>query len=63
MTNKVVSRWLDGVEDFDAAVFGINAAEALVLDPQQRIILEVRVAKLQSDSGGATNCEVCLQGS
>src|SRR5687768_11107505 len=27
-------------EMFDAAFFGINAAEALVLDPQQRLFLE-----------------------
>ena len=32
---------MDGVEDFDAACFGIHPSEALVLDPQQRIMLEV----------------------
>ena len=35
-------RYLEGVEDFDAAVFGISPAEALVLDPQQRLMLEAR---------------------
>ena len=30
-----------GVEEFDAAVFGIHPSEALVLDPQQRLMLEV----------------------
>ena len=34
-------RYLHDVEKFDAAVFGITPAEALVLDPQQRLMLEV----------------------
>ena len=29
------------VELFDAAVYGVSASEALVLDPQQRLMLEV----------------------
>ena len=28
------------VENFDAACFGIHASEALVMDPQQRLMLE-----------------------
>ncbi len=34
-------RFMDGVENFDAACFGIHASEALVMDPQQRLMLEV----------------------
>ena len=33
-------RWLDGVERFDAAAFGIGVLEALLIDPQQRLMLE-----------------------
>lgn len=32
---------MNGVEEFDAAAFGIHPSEALVLDPQQRLMLEV----------------------
>jgi acyl transferase domain-containing protein len=32
---------MSGVEDFDAATFGILPSEALVLDPQQRLMLQV----------------------
>jgi amino acid adenylation domain-containing protein len=31
---------LDGAERFDAAFFGINPAEAAIIDPQQRVLLE-----------------------
>ncbi|MFI7003376.1 SDR family NAD(P)-dependent oxidoreductase [Nocardia sp. NPDC050175] len=33
--------FLDGAGDFDAALFGISPREALVMDPQQRQLLEV----------------------
>lgn len=37
-------RFMNGVEDFDAASFGIQPSEALVLDPQQRLMLQVIAA-------------------
>lgn len=33
--------FLDGVEGFDAGAFGIAPSEALLIDPQQRLMLEV----------------------
>lgn len=41
---------LDGIEDFDAALFGYTPAEAALVDPQQRIFLEVAWAALE-DAG------------
>ena len=38
---------LDGVEQFDAAYFGIPAREATMLDPQQRLMLELSVSALE----------------
>jgi acyl transferase domain-containing protein len=35
-------RFLKDVEDFDAVLYGVSLSEAAVLDPQQRLILEVR---------------------
>jgi acyl transferase domain-containing protein len=32
---------MNGVDQFDAACFGIQASEVLVMDPQQRLMLEV----------------------
>ncbi len=33
--------FLDGAADFDAAFFGVSPREALAMDPQQRVMLEV----------------------
>jgi len=41
---KVYTRWggfLDAIDHFDAALFGISQAEAEAMDPQQRVLLEV----------------------
>ncbi|KAK3254043.1 hypothetical protein CYMTET_36729, partial [Cymbomonas tetramitiformis] len=44
------AHWLADVEWFDSAFFGISAAEALELDPQQRVLLEVSYDSL-ADAG------------
>ena len=33
--------WLDNVAEFDASLFGITAPEAELMDPQQRLVLEL----------------------
>ena len=38
---------LDNVEQFDAAYFGISAREATMLDPQQRLMLELCTSALE----------------
>jgi len=38
---------LDGVDAFDAAAFGIPPARAAVLDPQQRVLLELAVGAME----------------
>ena len=41
---------LDGIENFDAAFFGMSAREAQLTDPQQRVFLECAYAALE-DAG------------
>ena len=43
--------FLDGVADFDPAVFGISLAEAVLVDPQQRLLLE---CTLEAVAAGAS---------
>lgn len=41
---KTYTRWgafLDGLRTFDAGLFGVSPREAIMLDPQQRMLLEV----------------------
>lgn len=48
--NYMPAGYLEGVAAFDAAAFGLSAAEAEALDPQQRVGLEVAVDAL-ADAG------------
>src|SRR5688572_1204958 len=52
---KSVSQWggfLDDVRGFDAAFFGISPAEAAVMDPQHRLLLEMAYEALESAGYG-----------
>lgn len=39
---------VDGIEQFDAEFFGLSAAEARLIDPQQRVLLELAQGALDS---------------
>lgn len=34
---------MEGVAEFDSALFGVTASEAELMDPQQRLLLQVRL--------------------
>ena len=42
-SRTLLRRFLQGVEDFDASAFGIAPSEAVLIDPQQRMMLEVGI--------------------
>ncbi|MDM0115085.1 amino acid adenylation domain-containing protein [Variovorax sp. J22R133] len=48
---------IDGIEDFDAAFFGINPKEAELMDPQQRVFLEICWECLERGGYAPDRCE------
>ncbi|MDB5732093.1 MAG: pksJ, partial [Variovorax sp.] len=49
---------IDGIEDFDAAFFGINPKEAELMDPQQRVFLEICWECLERGGYAPDQCQV-----
>jgi acyl transferase domain-containing protein len=45
--------WLAGVELFDAAAFGVSGVEALLMDAQQRMLLQLSLGALASAAAAA----------
>merc|ERR1712078_146833 len=53
---------LPAVGMFDGAAFGTSSAEAVLMDPQQRVLLQVAWEALQGASGAAGLTEAALEG-
>ena len=53
---------LPAVGMFDGAAFGTSSAEAALMDPQQRVLLQVAWEALQGASGAAGLTEAALEG-
>ncbi|MFJ4650577.1 beta-ketoacyl synthase N-terminal-like domain-containing protein [Nocardia sp. NPDC088792] len=49
---QIRDEWLDGPDEFDAALFGLSTAELATLDPHRRLILELSCAALE-DAGAS----------
>ena len=50
---------LDNVAAFDAGLFGISTSEAVVMDPQQRLVLECTAAVITSANSNNTSSSNC----
>lgn len=45
--------WLSSISQFDAAAFGISAVEAMLMDAQQRMLLELSLTAISAASAAA----------
>ena len=50
--------WMDGVAEFDEGLFRLSRAEAVVLDPQCRVLLETTWAAMQVRYNSLLCCAV-----
>jgi acyl transferase domain-containing protein len=58
--------WLSGIDMFDAAAFGVSGVEAMLMDVQQRMLLELSLTALTGASAAAAAAaagEAALQSS